>query len=201
MCVFTLFVLPKAELTDHERFAKKDVPKDEPRHCATWMGVVLIPGNKIHRRLDIKIYAEVMFCLFFAASFDYPYTVILQRSMGFALLYFTGSAEFGKAIRNAAHNLRPKLSLSDAGLYPVNKAKIAGGVEIGPSFKCDSEEAVFAALGMVYKPPYARISKESIEYVGPECGHNKPSPKWKEYAASLSPTASARVAQYWAEHV
>ena len=139
----------KEELTDHERFAK-----DEGRaFCATWMGVVKLPGHDTGRRLDIKIYQEACYA--------------------FALVYFTGDGDFNRGMRNIAHKYEPPLSLNDHGLYPVDKCKMAGGVETGPSLKCHSEEELFHRMGLVYKEPSQRLGVTAVEPL-PGCG-----PGWR----------------------
>lgn len=101
-----------------------------------YMGVCRLPGpDRIHRRLDIKVYPKSQYA--------------------FALLYFTGSDHFNRSMRCFARVTG--LSLSDTGLF--------SGVIRGPDDKkltkgrlivCDTEEAIFAALGMEYREPNER---------------------------------------------
>jgi len=133
------------ELTDHDR-----VTRDGNHTTSMWMGVVKLPGHDTSRRLDIKMY--------------------LPEAFAFAMLYFTGDAEFNRGMRNMAHKFNPPMSLSDHGLYPVDKAKIQGGKEIGTSLVCHTEEEIFERLGLVYKAPHERLGVPSIVPLLPGCG-------------------------------
>jgi len=88
----------------------------------------------VRRRIDLKVYSAE----------EFP----------FAVLYFTGSKPFNRAMRlyaNKAYNL----SLSDKALTPYEKkgkAKVASGDMI----PCKNEEDIFKALGLDYIPPENR---------------------------------------------
>lgn len=87
-----------------------------------------------HRRIDIKIYHVS----------EFP----------FAVLYFTGSKEFNRAMRLYA-NRKFSLTLSDKALSPYQKRgreKVASGVPI----PCENEAAIFAAINVKYIPPTER---------------------------------------------
>ena len=86
-----------------------------------------------HRRIDIKVYPKAM----------YP----------FALLYFTGSDYFNRSMRLYCH--KKGLSLSDKGLVPVVRVR-RDVVHEAPSIPCESEEEIFAAIGLEYKAPAER---------------------------------------------
>ena len=98
-----------------------------------YMGVCMLPDSKA-RRIDIKVYPKEQY--------------------GFALLYFTGSDYFNRSMRLFAD--KKGFSLSDHGLTPTIKA--AGGLKVskGINIPCQTEEAVFKALGLPYKTPAER---------------------------------------------
>jgi hypothetical protein len=106
-------------------------------------------------------------------------TLYREDRYAFALLYFTGSGDYNRAMRNMAHKLEPTLSLNDSGLYPVDKIKMAGGVEIGESLECPTEQHIFAALGLAYAPPSQRDG--DIVTVLPGCG-----PGWRSLTLTLA---------------
>ena len=95
-------------------------------------GVVRLPAGK-HRRLDIKIYPRQVFA--------------------WALLHFTGSADFNRSIRLFAKNKGFKLT--DGGVYPTIRDH--GETYHGRNSPvCFTEEDIFRLFGMEYKPPEQR---------------------------------------------
>lgn len=105
----------------------------------TYMGICKV--DKIHRRIDIKVYPKSQF--------------------GYAILYFTGSAQFNRNMRVQALNYG--YSLSDAGIYKVsatNQSKQKLDPKIQESLKKlkassdpATEEAIIKAFGMNYLSP------------------------------------------------
>jgi DNA polymerase/3'-5' exonuclease PolX len=90
-------------------------------------------GGK-HRRVDLKVYPRS----------EWP----------FAILYFTGSKSFNRAMRLYA-NKKCGMRLSDKALQPcVSKGKEK--VLSGPPIPCETEEDIFKALGLSYVPPTQR---------------------------------------------
>jgi hypothetical protein len=68
-----------------------------------------------------------------------------------------------------AHKFNPPMSLNDHGLYPVNKPKVAGGIEIGHSCVCRTEADIFERLGLVWKEPHERLGVPAVVPL-PGCG-------------------------------
>lgn len=89
-----------------------------------YMGIYHLPNNKTLRRLDIRYV---------------PY-----ESYYAALLYFTGSGEFNKRMRQHAINLG--YMLNEYGLFDRDKKM----------FKVKSEKEIFDKLNMDYIPPHLR---------------------------------------------
>ncbi len=85
---------------------------------------------------------------------------ILERARwGTALNYFTGSLAHNVKMRQIA--LDQGLSLNEHALSPVDENKAI--IESAPKILCDSEEKVYAALGMQYVPPEIREDSGEIE--------------------------------------
>jgi DNA polymerase/3'-5' exonuclease PolX len=99
----------------------------------TWMGIVKLPGNgQKARRMDIK---------------TYPFS-----SFAFAVLYFTGSGMFNRAMRH--HAIKTGWRLSDKGLFPCTR--FGKQVYASASKKLYSEKEIFDALDLIYKDPQER---------------------------------------------
>ncbi|KAJ3175762.1 hypothetical protein HDU87_005755 [Geranomyces variabilis] len=102
----------------------------------TYMGICKLPGGTgIHRRLDI-------------------WTVPWDE-MGSALLHFTGNDIFNRSMRALAG--KKHMRLSQHGLFAnvtrgKQRAKIIDGVRIASR----TEEEIFEALGVPYRPPEER---------------------------------------------
>ena len=99
----------------------------------SYMGVCQVEGRDKSRRIDIKVYPKAEY--------------------GFALLYFTGSDYFNRSMRLYAE--KKGYTLSDHGLAPVQRIdgkKVSKGMVV----PCQTEEAVFKALGLPYKTPAER---------------------------------------------
>ena len=102
------------------------------------MGICKV--DKVFRRIDLKVYP--------------------QSQYGYALLYFTGSAQFNKIMRVKA--LQYGYSLSDAGIKWVGNAKHTCKAKIAESLKRlkqntnPSEKQIIEAFGMNYLTPEER---------------------------------------------
>jgi DNA polymerase lambda len=96
-----------------------------------YLGIIRIHPEKPARRIDLKIWPK--------------------ESLPFALLHFTGNADFNRKIR--LHAKRKGYKLTDWSLTNPD----------GEHVKCQSEQDVFAALGLEYIPPEGRTS--SVELV------------------------------------
>eukprot|EP00347_Sterkiella_histriomuscorum_P009071 403342628 len=98
-----------------------------------YMGMCQLRPDLPFRRIDIKAYPLSQY--------------------GFAQLYFTGSGNFNRSMRLFAQ--KKGYSLSDYGLTPVIRVKGEKVAEF-ESVPCETEEDVFKALNLDYKPPYER---------------------------------------------
>eukprot|EP00347_Sterkiella_histriomuscorum_P022919 403336657 len=98
-----------------------------------YMGMCQLKPDLPFRRIDIKAYPLSQY--------------------GFAQLYFTGSGNFNRSMRLFAQ--KKGYSLSDYGLMPVIRVKGEKVAEF-ESVPCETEEDVFKALNLDYKPPYER---------------------------------------------
>jgi len=85
-----------------------------------YMGVCKVSTKS--RRIDIKVYPKDQY--------------------GYALLYFTGSAQHNIKMRNVAE--QKGYTLSDHGLVKINS---------GQTVPCETEEEIFKFLGMDFKTP------------------------------------------------
>lgn len=97
------------------------------------MGIGKLNGGK-HRRIDLKYYPKDLY--------------------GYALLYFTGSDYFNRSMRLFAR--KKGYSLSDHGLYAVNRIDNKNKITAPLAIPCYTEEEVFAALNLEFKPPAMR---------------------------------------------
>lgn len=77
--------------------------------------------------------------------------VVAPASWGAALQYFTGSAEHNVRLREIAKSRG--LKISEYGVFDASGARVAG----------DTEEEVYAALGMPFVPPEIRENAGEIE--------------------------------------
>jgi DNA polymerase lambda len=112
-------------------------PKLSSIGTESYMGIGQLRPDLPHRRIDLKLYPRDQF--------------------GFAVLYFTGSDNFNRAMRLYASKLG--YQLSDHGLYSIeknHKKKIVSAK--GASICCYKEEDVFAFLGINYVAPKDRSS-------------------------------------------
>jgi DNA polymerase beta len=75
--------------------------------------------------------------------------LVPYESYFYSTLYFTGSDEHNKQMRNVA--IGKGLKLSEYGLFPMVNAQ-----EVGESAPAADEAAIFAHLGMPYKTPLER---------------------------------------------
>eukprot|EP01064_Diplonema_japonicum_P014692 TRINITY_DN22380_c0_g1_i1.p1 TRINITY_DN22380_c0_g1~~TRINITY_DN22380_c0_g1_i1.p1 ORF type:complete len:606 (+),score=95.03 TRINITY_DN22380_c0_g1_i1:43-1860(+) len=105
--------------------------------CADNQTAVHHPNAHVHRRIDLKLYKKE----------HYP----------FAVLYFTGSNYFNRSMRLFCH--KKGLTLSDRTLCPAVRVYRQSGrekVHEGEPIPCDSEQAIFDAIGLEYKTPLER---------------------------------------------
>ncbi|KAL4432102.1 hypothetical protein ABPG74_014356 [Tetrahymena malaccensis] len=115
-------------LIEHLQF-----PRPNQYGSETYMGIGKLKEGK-HRRIDLKYYPKDLY--------------------GYALLYFTGSDYFNRSMRLFAR--KKGYSLSDHGLYAVNRIDNKTKITSSLAIPCYTEEEVFAALNLEYKPPYMR---------------------------------------------
>ena len=89
--------------------------------------------------------------------------VIPTRSLGSALVYFTGSKEHNVAIRTGA--VRRGLRVNEWGVFrvPEDADPEESDKEDGERLAGDTEEGVYAALGMTWVPPVLRENRGEIE--------------------------------------
>jgi DNA polymerase/3'-5' exonuclease PolX len=134
----------KAKVDKHT-FVKRLVAELERRHyvidtlnhgVAKFSGVCRLPPSAADaddagavRRLDVKIFP--------------------RESWAAALLHFTGSGESNRQLRAVA--LSKRLTLSEFGVQPVG---VTG--EKGDWLPLDSEQAIYALLGLPYREPHER---------------------------------------------
>ncbi len=85
--------------------------------------------------------------------------VLEMARWGTALQYFTGSLAHNVKMRQVA--LEQGLSLNEQALSPVDADKII--IESAPKILCESEEQVYATLGLPYIPPELREDSGEIE--------------------------------------
>lgn len=85
--------------------------------------------------------------------------VLEEARWGTALNYFTGSLAHNVKMRQIA--LEHGFSLNEHALSPVDETKAI--IEDAAKTLCDSEEKVYAALGMQYVPPELREDSGEIE--------------------------------------
>ena len=85
--------------------------------------------------------------------------VLEKARWGTALNYFTGSLAHNVKMRQIA--LEHGFSLNEHALSPVNETKAI--IKDAAKTLCDSEEQVYAALGMQYVPPELREDSGEIE--------------------------------------
>lgn len=114
-------------LTDHLSF-----PRPNSYGSETYMGVGILNGK--HRRIDLKYYPKDLY--------------------GYALLYFTGSDYFNRSMR--LFSRKKGYSLSDHGLYAVDRIDNKTKIRSSLSIPCYTEEEVFNVLNLEYKPPHMR---------------------------------------------
>lgn len=89
--------------------------------------------------------------------------VIPARSFGAALQYFSGSKEHNVAVRTRA--VRNGIRVNEWGVFRVpDDADVATmGKEDGERLAGDTEEGVYAALGMEWVPPVLRENRGEVE--------------------------------------
>lgn len=115
----------------------------------TYMGICRLPGEgRKRRRIDMKVYHV--------------------SEIAFAVMYFTGSKEFNRAMRLYA-NKRFKLSLSDHALtpYEFKNDGTRDKVATGAGLPCYTERDIFEALKLPYLAPSERngVPANLLSYV------------------------------------
>ena len=122
-------VLKEKGLITHTLVLSEEPKKHE---SFTFEGVARLPGG-LHRRLDIKVYP--------------------RKYYAWALMHFTGSANFNRSIRLFAKT--KGLKLTDEGIFPAIRKN--GETHCGASLiACYTEEDIFRLFDMPYKPPEQR---------------------------------------------
>jgi DNA polymerase/3'-5' exonuclease PolX len=111
-----------------------------PGKSESWMGICRLGPDRLHRRVDIKVYP--------------------RSQLAYARLYFTGSDHFNRSMRHYARHVL-SMTLSDRHLA---SCMIKNGVRewIGPSFDCETEKDVFDRMGLEYRKPTERNVYESF---------------------------------------
>lgn len=99
----------------------------------SFMGICKLPISPYYRRIDIKVYHPQVF--------------------PFAILYFTGSDHFNRKMRLEAQQQGYILSDTSLKRYVGN---FNNHVTESIPIPCNSEEDIFAAIGMEYKKPEER---------------------------------------------
>jgi DNA polymerase (family 10) len=87
--------------------------------------------------------------------------VVSDKEFAYALHHFTGSKEHNVAMRQRAISQGKKLS--EWGLFEIGVDKKASAEDEGKLISCDTEQDLFAALGLHYVPPELRENMGEIE--------------------------------------
>jgi DNA polymerase (family X) len=87
--------------------------------------------------------------------------VVSDREFPYALHHFTGSKEHNVAMRQRA--IAQGKKLSEWGLFEIGKGKKASAEDEGKLIPCQTENELFAALGLQYIPPELRENMGEIE--------------------------------------
>ena len=96
------------------------------------------------------------FCKFKTYNRRIDIRLISKKSLGSALLYFTGSGEFNKAMRSYA--LSKEYTINEYGLYKLNKSG-----EKAFRIQCGEEHDIFKTLGLTYVEPRDRLPSYKFE--------------------------------------
>ncbi|MFQ5747508.1 MAG: DNA polymerase/3'-5' exonuclease PolX [Gemmatimonadota bacterium] len=91
-----------------------------------------------------------------ASGLQVDLRVVPPESYGAALVYFTGSKEHNITLRKRA--LERGLSISEYGVF-----ELAEGDETGPRVAGETEEGVYASVGLPWIPPELREERGEIE--------------------------------------
>ena len=107
-----------------------DLEIPSPKYgCETYIGIGRLPGRP-YRKIDIKHYPREMF--------------------GLGVLYFTGSGNYYRSMRELAK--KKGYTLSDYGMFPIGENHSNEKLRI-PVY---TEEEVFNLLGLEWKNPTER---------------------------------------------
>lgn len=119
-------------LITHKLQISEEFDQGKKHSHGMFAGIARLPEGK-HRRLDLKIYP--------------------RKGFAWALLHFTGSADFNRSIRLFAKVKGFKLT--DGGVYPTIRDR--GETYHGDNSPvCYTEEDIFRLFGMEYKSPQQR---------------------------------------------
>jgi len=98
-----------------------------------YAGVCQVTPKHVHRRIDIKLYP--------------------REAFAWALLHFTGSANFNRSMRLFAKKLG--YTMGDSGIYPTVRSN-ESSVKLASNVVCYSEEDIFAFFDVPFKAPTDR---------------------------------------------
>jgi DNA polymerase (family 10) len=107
-------------------------------------------GYKLVER--VLAHGETKSSVLLAGRFQADLRLVPRESLGAALQYFTGSKNHNIALRDRA--IQQGYKLNEYGLYRVSD----GGVVAG-----ESEEGIYAALGLAFIPPELRENRGEID--------------------------------------
>ena len=96
------------------------------------------------------------FCKFKTYNRRIDIRLISKKSLGSALLYFTGSGEFNKSMRSYA--LSKQFSINEYGIYKLDK-----NGDKAFRIECKGEEDIFKTLGLPYVEPQDRLPNYKFE--------------------------------------
>lgn len=107
----------------------------------------------------------------------------------FATLYFTGSDHFNRSMRLYAK--RRGFHLSDKGLYYQQRIPYFSNIpyRIGEYLHCDTEEDIFAILGLPYKTPAERNVFDNDHLFKDGSGDDGTLPLWDNEEPTSSTTS------------
>ena len=107
---------------------------NQKSHFSIFLGIIRLGPTRSPRRVDMKVWP--------------------RRSLPFAVLHFTGNADFNRRVRLMAK--RKGCRLNDLGLTDAE----------GKLMELKSEEEIFQALGLQYLPPEQRTSSAQLRALG-----------------------------------
>lgn len=93
--------------------------------------------------------------------------ILPRRSYGAGLHYFTGSKEHNVAVRQLG--VRRNLKISEYGVFRLENGADAEGSEgeaVGEALEAETEEQVFASVGLPFIPPELREDRGEVQAAG-----------------------------------